>query len=306
MTTLPRVTVGVIYGISHPDEPNRIRYIGQTVQDLNKRRHGHFEAASKNQRTRIARWVRKHYDKRSELIFEVLGECYSREELNNLEVSLIRTLRKHGQADLNIAPGGKSGSGTPMAEEMKERFSRERKNEGGTNVKTNWSEVSKMREMYVNGSSHREIQERFPKLSPKTISSIVRGKQWIDPRYEIPAVRCLSGERSGVTRISDEGVKELRLRAQTELRKVGEWAVLYDISGSQVDRLLKNKLRVDPSFDPDSVKRVRVAKIKCTQEIADSVREYCATNEETYAEVAERFGLTWQTVGKVLRRERWA
>lgn len=306
MTTLPRVTVGVIYGISHPDEPNRIRYIGQTVQDLNKRRHSHFEAASKNQRTRIARWVRKHYDQRSELIFEVLGECYSREELNNLEISMIRTLRKHGQADLNIAPGGKGGSGTPMAEEMKERFSRERKNEGGTNVKTNWSEVAEMREMYVNGSSHGEIQERYPKLSPKTISSIVRGKQWIDPKYKIPTVRHLSGERTGRTRISDQSVRELRLRAQIELRKVSEWAALYGISQAQVDRILKNKLRIDSSFDSSRVKRVRVAKVKCTQEIADSVRGYCATNQETYAAVAERFGLTWQTVGKILRGERWA
>lgn len=101
-----------IYGLLLKSDPDRIRYVGQTVMGARKRFWAHTNAARNGSSQRrpqpVSLWIRKHGSE--QVSYRVLEMAEDESHLQYLEMFWIAQMRELGQADLNIHPGGMGGS----------------------------------------------------------------------------------------------------------------------------------------------------------------------------------------------------
>lgn len=117
---------GIIYLITN--KVNEKCYVGQTVESLQKRWGRHcFCAMKRNKKTikfhnAIKKYGPDNFDQK------ILCECYSIKELNNMEISMIKTHHSHiSENGYNMTFGGEGTPGKKHTEEAKRKMSETRK-----------------------------------------------------------------------------------------------------------------------------------------------------------------------------------
>lgn len=112
----------IVYGLSASDEPDRIRYIGQTTLPMDQRLKLHISAAKKA-RTPVARWIKAHMDRGLEIAATIIkADAVWSED----EISIIAEYRAK-QELLNVADGGEGAPGTKRSEVFRAKLSARRK-----------------------------------------------------------------------------------------------------------------------------------------------------------------------------------
>lgn len=165
----------VIYGLFHRDDPNHVHYAGQTRVGLDKRRRGHFSTARTGGTTWSAQWIRENWD---DVVFRVLIEADSPDQLDDLEIETISHLWSIGQAELNILPGGgNSPRDWVPSEALKKRWSEQRRFGGIGTSKISVSDVLEIRRLSSEGLPDREIASLF-EVGVQGVGHILRGESW--------------------------------------------------------------------------------------------------------------------------------
>lgn len=113
-------SMGVIYGLHLPGEPDNIRYVGKTTRRLAERLSGHRHAALTQMDSRpLSYWIRKH----GRFGFEarVLAESDDWEQLSVLEIAAIERLGTHkDRGGLNVTLGGDGSLGLARTPDQRE------------------------------------------------------------------------------------------------------------------------------------------------------------------------------------------
>lgn len=116
-----------IYGLFDPN--GELRYIGQTIQELNDRLKGHIDYSkrlNKNNElyysdTYICNWIRSLLKDNIKPTIRLIQNLYSKEDLDNAEIYWIKFFREQGCRLVNTANGG-NGVGK-HSEESKKKIS---------------------------------------------------------------------------------------------------------------------------------------------------------------------------------------
>lgn len=165
----------VIYGIYHVDTPEHIHYGGQTTVGLDKRRRGHLSAARTGSTLPSATWVRENGEN---VRFRVLAEAKDRNELNDLEIFWIAHLKELGQAELNLLPGGgNSPKDWVPTDDLRKRWSEQRRYGGVASSKVSVDEVLEIRSLSFQGFPDKEIASLF-EIGVQGVGHILRGGSW--------------------------------------------------------------------------------------------------------------------------------
>jgi DNA-binding CsgD family transcriptional regulator len=109
---------GIVYGLYDPRD-GALRYIGQTVRMLKVRLQAHLNPHNLKDSRYVTRWLRILLSLNLEPSVRQLGEAYTREELDRLEVRLIQESREQGALLTNIVEGGGGRSGYKVSPETK-------------------------------------------------------------------------------------------------------------------------------------------------------------------------------------------
>ena len=304
-----RPIYGILYVVYHKREPQRYRYGGKTKGTLKRREQGHWSDSNrKRANSRMQNWLIKHKDERDEIVFEQYSVHYSEEELNAAEIALIAKYRAIGQMDLNITAGGDGGLGLPWSEESRAKLSETLRGTGAWKAQFTWDQVYEMRQKYLAGGKLRDLAEEYECKKP-TMQKILRNTTWFDPSYDPPSKDEINARKDyvGDHNVSQEVADELRARAQKELKSQQEWAEEFDLGRGTVATVLRNEVRTDPGFDPDSVLRSQPRRPlrKTSWEQVRAVRDYRSRTYEPSERVAEKFGMTKYMVQNILRGRTW-
>jgi DNA invertase Pin-like site-specific DNA recombinase len=103
--------MAVIYGLVLKSDLTRIRYVGRTKGDPEKRFLTHKKDAARGSDLPVHRWIRKHED----ATFIVLEDNISIEDYVDKETYYIGKLKKEGQELLNCTETGENGAIMPNA-----------------------------------------------------------------------------------------------------------------------------------------------------------------------------------------------
>lgn len=155
-------------------------YIGQTVHSLRQRKHEHISAAlSVRDATYFHRALRKYVDE--SFSWEILQECDTIEELNQLEIFYIGYYDVFGNNGYNLTVGGKSGLvGFKHTDESKRKMSEAQKGKKlSEETKRRMSKAQKNK--VVSKETRRKISEghkgsKLPEKVRRKISITLKGK----------------------------------------------------------------------------------------------------------------------------------
>jgi len=159
------------------DRPERVRYVGVTVEGIEKRLRAHLNEARGSSQKAKDRWIRKHG---AENIRSMLLETVrtSLDDLRVAEISWIAKLDTFG--NLNMTRGGDGIWGYRFDDDVKERF-RERTAQQMAvkhpRAKLNASDVSTILERLWGGEGPVDISKDYP-VSSFTIQKISDGLNW--------------------------------------------------------------------------------------------------------------------------------
>ncbi len=123
-----------VYGLYDPRHPNDIKYVGVTLQNLNKRLNNHRCITKNKGFTHKENWIKKLAREGVRPEIKLLEECSSIELMYKQEIIWIKNLRKQGYKLTNIDEGGKgrdSGPRKPHSEETKRKMSEAQKGRPG-------------------------------------------------------------------------------------------------------------------------------------------------------------------------------
>lgn len=177
-------TSGQVYGLycvcddCHRGRPERIRYVGVTLEGREKRLRGHLNEALRGDSEKAKdRWIRKHGSEniRSKLLEEVTTSI---EDLRVAEIAWIGKLGTFG--NLNMTRGGDGIWGYKFSDETRERF-RERTAEQMAvkhpRAKLDFQDVVIILERLWDGESPSNISEDYP-VTSFSIQKISDGINW--------------------------------------------------------------------------------------------------------------------------------
>jgi hypothetical protein len=105
----------IVYGLSSSEDPNRIRYVGQTSKTIFDRMYGHFYDVTHNKKRPRDRWIRKCLKNGFEIVVTVLE---TNAGWNVDEVEWIMMIRP----DLNCTPGGDGVHGVKLSSDHRAKI----------------------------------------------------------------------------------------------------------------------------------------------------------------------------------------
>lgn len=167
----------LIYTVSDRQEPDRVRYVGQTSAGLSKRRSGHWGHVAEGRGLPISNWLRKRIDRRDDVVFETVATADSRDEVDELEILWIAKLKSIGQCDLNILPGGNSMDGFTHSERTREMWREQRRYGRVASSVLTPELIIDIRRMSCSGATDGEVAARFG-VSGSAVGHIMRGESW--------------------------------------------------------------------------------------------------------------------------------
>ena len=224
---------------------NHIKYIGQ-AKDIYKRIKSHHLSDYKNPKnssynTKFYQALRKYGIDNFDII--ILTLC-PENKLDELEIEYIAKFDtyKHGY---NSTPGGQKWSNNIHSKEteLKRQKTREQnqslKSENHPRAKMTNQEVIDVRQRYINGESidsiYKDYKERYS--NKDTFKRIVLGETYKD----VGNIPSKSQIRHTNAKLTDQQVREIRKRYETEKISYAKLGEEYGISSSSVYQIIKRK-----------------------------------------------------------------
>lgn len=224
----------VIYGLAVSSEPERIRYVGQTMR-LSDRIKNHKQN-SKKPSTPVHYWVSSKPE--DDLLVYILEQCAAFEELDTSEMEWVSRLDTFiGTSEtggLNCDRGGKgvNSAGYRHSTETKKALSNANKGENASNAILTESQVIEIRRRYFSERLRpQELSETFG-VSVSTINGIVKRRKWTH-LPELEDEKLYVKKRSEKALLSDEQVIDIRKRLDGG-DPVSSVAKDFDISGAAI------------------------------------------------------------------------
>lgn len=166
-----------IYGIVYK-ATNRINgkmYIGQTVKSLNKRISEHISDATFDRDTMYFHKAIRKYSEEN-FAWEIVVECNSLEELNRIEIEMIKRYNtfKNGY---NLTKGGEGKAGFKHTEESKKKIAKSLKGKKGFwSGKHRTEEAKRKQSESMKGEKHPNYGKHRSEETKKKISKSRKGK----------------------------------------------------------------------------------------------------------------------------------
>lgn len=294
MTTVPREVFGVVYRVTHSKDPNRVRYVGQTIVGVLKRRQAHWYAARSGVDLPMSRWLRSNLKNPEEVTFEIESEHFSREELDQAEIKSIESHRSRNMCDLNIANGGSGLSGYERSAEANRKSSEALRGEGSWKHVLKWGDVREIRKRSLSGERIKDIIRDYP-VDESTVGHVVRNTTWVDPDYHPRDVTKYP------RRLTRDEIRVLRDEAKKEKHTAIYWSDEWGISNSRVTRILSNITAHDPKYDPSGVLPDSAeAHSGLTWPDVEEIRRHRSHVRETNTVTGSRYGVPEAVIKKVL------
>lgn len=165
----------IIYGIFHREDPSHVHYAGQTRVGIDRRRRGHLSAARTGSTLPSSTWLREN---EPNAVFRVLHTLDDAAGLDEKEIETIAYLWSIGQAELNLLPGGgNTPSDWVPSDDLKKRWSEQRRYGGIATSQLTVSNVLEIRRMFASGLPDREISSLF-NVGVQGVGHILRNESW--------------------------------------------------------------------------------------------------------------------------------
>lgn len=292
---------GIIYEVTLPNDPQRVRYVGQTTKTLEERERTHYKAsrfAKPERKTPMGKFLGKYGDTENRPQFKEVSRHKSRESLDKAEKERIALLKSEGMCDLNLLPGGQIN--VSESPETLLKMSKAQSGDKSHTAKLTWVEVREARERYLAGERIGSIIRDYC-VGYQNMTGILRNRTWVDCDYTPPR------KRPGKPRaLSDSDILEVRERAQKEVKTASEWAREYGATSHTMARVLKNKTSFDPNFNPQRVlKARRGGGVVLSKEDAQEIRSLRTKEFKSSTDLARKYGCSPGAITAVLRNERW-
>lgn len=246
---------GLIYVVTDAREPDRVRYVGRTIQPLGIRVRSHWYEAMKK-RSKFQNWLRARSDRREEVIFTPISWHEDGHDLNRAEIAAIEHYRSIGQADMNLTSGGDGRLGYSFSPEQAEKHrAGVPRGEDQHFSKLTWAQVREIRALRLERyETALSIGRRYG-VNHATISDMLRNNTWYDPEYDPSKIlpQGWSGDRARNRKITAKDVSDIRALRQREYLPCSEIAKEYGISKDMVYRIIKNLNWYDPEYDPTTL-----------------------------------------------------
>ena len=246
---------GVVYVVVDKREPDRVRYVGRTVQDLSLRVRDHWRGSDKLPGA-FPNWLKSRQHRKEDVLFKVESFHPSVDELNEAEIEAIRHYRGIDQADLNMTDGGDGAVGLQWTDRRKETHNRRvRRGEEHYNHKLTWDNVRAIREEASESTvKSTRLSEKYG-VSVATVTEVLRNETWFDPNYNPQNWKKTpySGETARNARLTKEQVSSIRKTRQERYIPAREMSQEYGVSKDMIQRILAGKNWVDENFDPGTV-----------------------------------------------------
>lgn len=276
---------GLVYTVSDVSDPERVRYVGRTIQDLPQRIRDHWAQLRYGRRAAFQHWLAKRNPE--DVVFAVFSTHDNPYETDEAEKKAIAYFRLMGMADLNIKDGGQGGTGGPWTNERRERqMVTVPRGDSHCHSKLTERSVREIRELRAREwVSSTELAKKYG-VSVSQISSVLRNKEWVDNSYNPSGIVKLSrkAENAYHRTLTWEKVRRIRENAQQEYVSTYKLASIYETSQPNIRDILANRIWVDELFNPQAVKK-RPAGFKEEQKTATRV----SLTEEDVVEMRNRF-----------------
>lgn len=305
---------GLVYTVSDVSDPERVRYVGRTIQDLPQRIRDHWAQLRYGRRAAFQNWLAKRNPE--DVVFAVFSTHDNLYETDEAEKKAIAYFRDMGMADLNIKDGGQGGTGGPWTNERRER-QMVTVPRGDSHCHSKLTEVSvrEIRELrtreWVNSA---ELAEKYG-VSKSQITSVLRNKEWVDVGFDPSTVVKVSrkAENAYHRTLTWEKVRRIREHAQQEYVSTYKLASIYETSQPNIRDILANRIWVDADFIPENVqKRPSGFKDKST-----ASRRVCLTEKdviemrarfnsgETLKSLSAHYGIVPNSVSRIVNGKTW-
>lgn len=199
-----------------------IRYVGVTVEGIEKRLRKHLVEARTESEKAKDRWIRKHGSEsiRTQLLETVTT---SHDDLRVAEIAWIAKLKTFGPGGLNMTRGGEGVWGYKFSDDVKGRF-RERTAQQMAvkhpRAKINEAQAVEIIQRIWGGETTSAISRDYA-ISTSAIQRIRSGLNWPHlPRPEGPPPSPLAGNRRRSKRVSED------IKAQIKSENRGGWGEL--------------------------------------------------------------------------------
>lgn len=247
---------GVVYVVTDSREPDRVRYVGRTVQGLRVRVVSHWSFARGGKSGAFQNWLRSRMDRVDDVVFTIISEHPNVHELNRAETQAIFYYRSMGQADLNKTDGGDGGWGRVMTEEQA-RAHRERvpRGEGHWQHKLTWESVREIRTSRMSTYlSDREMAKKYG-VSRASVTSVLANELWFDPNFDKTAIirPPREGDFAANKKLDWEKVREIRNLRTERYETASAVATRYGVTKDMIWRILEGLNWIDPDFDPSRI-----------------------------------------------------
>ena len=230
---------------------NNKKYIGQTIRPLQERKQQHISSANNKSTYLLHRAIRKHGEEN--FTWEIVKECVSINELNELEVFYIKEYETFGEKGYNLTNGGHGTSGWKHSKETKHKIGeftkifftgRKKTEEHKEKLRTffigkNYVErfgkekakeiINKKKLSYIEKFGEEKAKEIKTKLSNSNKSKLeeVKNKMSISHKKNLD----INGKRTDLNEISIKKMKD---------SKIGENNHQYiKMSNNDIDKLIK-------------------------------------------------------------------
>lgn len=299
MTTVPAEPPNVIYGLFHVDEPDRIRYVGQTTKTARRRYKNHCNTAiredgSKDYRVPVHRWMRKHGVQKIE--YTILQEVPRVEDLDDAETAWIEklgTLTRLRGGGLNVSPGGGSARGVTLSAQTKEILRQKRQ-------KLLPEQVADIKLRIWNGGTLKRVAGELG-VDVGTVRRISQRKIYLDTPWPIGPARkpdYLEDERERVASLMS--IPDIRERHSAGLKQ--SWTA--ERKAEQSKRYAEGGHPMQGK--PASLESRRARALKASTVSVEEVREIRRLRSEEnlqYKAIRERVGehVSLGTIGGIIR-----
>lgn len=247
---------GVVYVVTDKRDPDRVRYVGRTVQGLTARSHKHWGDCTRFT-TAFSNWLRKRLDRREDVVFTVVSHHPNVPLLNEAEKQTIAHYRALGQADLNLTDGGDGSCPGPWSEDrIRNHFNSVPRGENHPHHVLTQAEVSEIRSRATSEPVNVSELAREYKVTVSTMSEMLRNETWYDPTYDPSSRKYLprkgdTARNRKLTGVQVHEIRELRSKKYISNRELGE---MYGVTGDMIYRIVKNINWYSPDFDPKTIK----------------------------------------------------
>lgn len=303
----------LIYAISSAADPDRVRYVGQTRQGMQKRFRGHIHGANAGGESPIYRFIRKVGAENVSV--RALETLPSPNELDDREIYWIAHYRSLGMADLNIEAGGRTASGHKYTADQRLELARIRQRDATNRFSDT---VLKIRRLSATGLLDVDVASELG-VSVQIVTKVMRGETYgyipWEPGTEIrvnPANRYTDSQKSSIVELYLLGRTWKDIEATLG---VGKSSARHHLRAAEETEEFRDAIRAErairevkgrPQHKPRRFGTL-VPNAKLTDESASAIKK-ALWLDKPQSEVAEEFqvsrgivsfisrGLTWRHV----------